>query len=77
MIKLLKNSVKKKTEQCLARSKCLVSVRPLHSFLVLLPAEILSQQNQTAYRFQMYAIVVPYSVSLNMIYPLSRMNLHL
>lgn len=48
----------------------MLSVKPLLTFLVSFPAEILSQPNQTAHRFQMCTILVHYSVSLNIIYPL-------
>lgn len=73
MIKLFRNSIKE-LKQCLVHSKCLVSVRPLLTFLVSFPAEILSQPNQTAHRFQMCTVLVHYSVSLNVIYPLPWMS---
>lgn len=76
MIKLFRNSIKE-IKQCLAYSKCLVSVRPLLTFLVSFLAVILNQPNQTAHKFQMCTMLVHYSVSLSVIYPLPWMNITL
>lgn len=69
MVKLFKNSIKE-LKQYLTHSECLVSGRPLLTFVVSLPAETLGQPNETDSRFQVHTVLVYYSVSLNMIYPL-------